>query len=55
MPVAFVCKIGEHFVNVTDPRVNRGTNFPLDEMVFVAARFAIATRGSMWRPSASAS
>jgi predicted transposase YbfD/YdcC len=41
MSVAFVGKICEHFENVTDPRVNRGTNFPLDEMVFVALCGAI--------------
>jgi predicted transposase YbfD/YdcC len=29
-------KIYEHFENVTDPRVNRGENHPLIEMVFVA-------------------
>ncbi len=36
MSVAFVGKIYEHFENVTDPRVNRGANYPLVEMVFVA-------------------
>lgn len=36
MSVAFVGKIYEHFENVADPRVNRGTNYPLVEMVFVA-------------------
>ena len=29
-------KVYEHFENVTDPRVNRGENHPLLEMVFVA-------------------
>lgn len=29
-------KVYEHFVNVTDPRLNRGENYPLIEMVFVA-------------------
>ena len=41
MSAAFVGKICEHFENVTDPRVNRGTNFPLIEMVFVALCGAI--------------
>jgi predicted transposase YbfD/YdcC len=41
MAVAFVGKISEHFENVTDPRLNRGTNFPLLEMVFVALCGAI--------------
>ncbi len=36
MSVAFVGKIYEHFANVADPRVNRGANYPLVEMVFVA-------------------
>jgi predicted transposase YbfD/YdcC len=36
MSVAFVGKIYEHFENVADPRVNRGANYPLVEMVFVA-------------------
>jgi len=41
MSAAFVGKIYEHFEDVTDPRVNRGTNFPLIEMVFVALCGAI--------------
>jgi predicted transposase YbfD/YdcC len=36
MSVAFVGKIYENFETVTDPRVNRGANYPLVEMVFVA-------------------
>lgn len=41
MSVAFVGKVYEHFEKVTDPRVNRGTNYPLVEMVFVALCGAI--------------
>ena len=41
MSAAFVGKICKHFENVTDPRVNRGTNYPLIEMVFVALCGAI--------------
>jgi predicted transposase YbfD/YdcC len=41
MSSAFVCKIEEHFEKVTDPRANRGKNFPLIEMVFVALCGAI--------------
>ena len=41
MSAAFVGRICEHFETVTDPRVNRGTNFPLIEMVFVALCGAI--------------
>lgn len=41
MAVTFVGKISEHFENVTDPRVNRGANYPLLEMVFVALCGAI--------------
>ena len=41
MSVAFVGKICEHFENVTDPRLNRGTNYPLVEMIFVALCGAI--------------
>jgi len=41
MAVAFVERICNHFENVTDPRVNRGTNYPLIEMVFVALCGAI--------------
>ncbi|XZE56626.1 ISAs1 family transposase [Planctomycetaceae bacterium SH139] len=31
----FVCKTVQHFENVTDPRVNRGANYLLIEMIFV--------------------
>ena len=41
MSVAFVGKISEYFEDVTDPRLNRGTNYPLIEMVFVALCGAI--------------
>ena len=41
MAVAFVERIWNHFEKVTDPRVNRGTNYPLIEMVFVALCGAI--------------
>jgi predicted transposase YbfD/YdcC len=41
MAVAFVERICNHFENVTDPRVNRGNNYPLIEMVFVALCGAI--------------
>lgn len=41
MSVAFVDKIYNHFVDVTDPRVDRGRNYPLNEMVFVALCGAI--------------
>jgi len=41
MSTSFVGKICEHFVDVTDPRLNRGTNYPLLEMVFVALCGAI--------------
>jgi predicted transposase YbfD/YdcC len=41
MVATFVGKISTHFENVTDPRVNRGTNYPLLEMVFVALCGAI--------------
>jgi hypothetical protein len=41
MGIAFVGKIYEHFENVADPRVNRGRNYPLTEMVFVALCAAI--------------
>jgi predicted transposase YbfD/YdcC len=41
MAVAFVERIYNHFENVTDPRVNRGTNYPLIEMIFVALCGAI--------------
>ena len=41
MALAFVERICNHFENVTDPRVNRGTNYPLIEMVFVALCGAI--------------
>ena len=35
MVTAFVSRIYEHFENVSDPRVNRGGNYPVLEMVFV--------------------
>ncbi len=35
MASSFVCKTYNHFENVTDPRVNRGKNYPLIEMIFV--------------------
>lgn len=41
MAVAFVERIYNHFEKVTDPRVNRGKNYPLIEMVFVALCGAI--------------
>lgn len=41
MSATFVGKIEEHFEEVTDPRVNRGTNYPLLEMMFVALCGAI--------------
>lgn len=41
MAVAFVERIENHFEKVTDPRVNRGTNYSLLEMVFVALCGAI--------------
>jgi predicted transposase YbfD/YdcC len=41
MSATFVGKINKHFENVTDPRANRGANYPLLEMVFVALCGAI--------------
>ncbi len=41
MVAAFVRKIYQHFENVADPRTNRGQNYPLIEMVFVALCGAI--------------
>src|SRR5882757_5462280 len=41
MASAFVGNICEHFENVTDPRANRGRNYPLIELVFVALCGAI--------------
>ena len=41
MASSFVCKVHNHFENVTDHRVNRGDNYPLIEMVFVALCAAI--------------
>lgn len=41
MVTAFVGKIYQHFEKVTDPRVNRGHNYSLLEMVFVALCGAI--------------
>src|SRR4051812_7274244 len=40
MPLVFVERICNH-LKVTDPRVNRGANYPLLEMVFVALCGAI--------------
>ena len=31
-----MCQIDKHFSQVTDPRVNRGTNYDLVEMIFIA-------------------
>ena len=36
MATDLVCKINKHFVKVTDPRVDRGTNYDLVEMIFIA-------------------
>jgi predicted transposase YbfD/YdcC len=36
MTSKLLCKVYEHFENVTDPRVNRGENYPLLEMILVA-------------------
>lgn len=36
MATDLVCKIDKHFVKVTDPRVDRGTNYDLVEMIFIA-------------------
>ena len=36
MMTSFVGKVSKHFENITDPRVNRGENYPLLEMIFVA-------------------
>jgi len=41
MSTAFVETITDHFEEVTDPRANRGLNYPLNEMVFVALCGAI--------------
>ena len=41
MSTVFVRKISKQFEKLTDPRVNRGTNYPLIEMVFVALCGAI--------------
>jgi len=41
MESRFLGKIYKHFENITDPRKNRGRNFPLLEMVFVALCAAI--------------
>ena len=41
MPSAFVETIAKQFEEVTDPRANRGRNFPLIEMIFVALCGAI--------------
>ena len=36
MATNLVCKINKHFASVTDPRVNRGMNYDLVEMIFMA-------------------
>src|SRR5262245_14054866 len=41
MAASFVERIENHFEKVTDPRANRGTNYPLIEMGFVALCGAI--------------
>ncbi len=41
MKSLFLGKIYKHFENLTEPRKNRGRNFPLLEMVFVALCAAI--------------
>jgi predicted transposase YbfD/YdcC len=43
---ALLGKVYKHFVNVTDPRENRGTNYPLLEMVFVALCATLADANS---------
>lgn len=42
MASSFVCKTCNHFENVTDPRVNRGMNYPLIEMIFLTLCACIA-------------
>ena len=41
MPSTFIETIAKQFEEVTDPRANRGHNFPLIEMIFVALSGAI--------------
>ena len=41
MVAAFVGQVCEHFEKITDPRINRGRNYPLLEMIFVALCGAI--------------
>lgn len=41
MSATFVNSVCKHFEIVTDPRVNRGSNYPLSEMIFVALCGAI--------------
>ena len=36
MATDLLCKIDKHFAKVTDPRVDRGTNYDLVEMIFIA-------------------
>ena len=36
MATDLLCKIDKYFAPVTDPRVNRGTNYDLVEMIFIA-------------------
>ena len=42
MSSAFVCKTREHFEKITDPRVNRGANYDLIEMIFLTLCACIA-------------
>ena len=39
---SFIGKTCEHFGKISDPRVNRGRNFPLAEMIFLALAAAIS-------------
>lgn len=47
MSSAFISKTCNHFENITDPRVDRGTNYPLIEMIFVALCATICD-GNNW-------
>ncbi|MBC8132010.1 MAG: ISAs1 family transposase [Deltaproteobacteria bacterium] len=40
------CKVDKHFANLTDPRVNRGTNHDLHEMIFMALTATICGANS---------
>ena len=35
MATDLLCQIDKHFAHVTDPRVDRGTNYDLVEMIFI--------------------